>query len=144
MLIPVLCNNELTVTFIKQIVHVNKEGKTILTSYRAPATKLLRFPHAENTPPSRQQLEPRISTILPYGTMSDTLNFLHSSIRSPTKNTVLNSIYFFCLHGYSSLRPTSPTFYHIQYPQHCGTKIKHGKTHILLKNQRTKNNKIRT
>ena len=38
--IPVLCNNGYTVTLTKQTVHVNKDGKKVLTGYREPATKL--------------------------------------------------------------------------------------------------------
>ena len=91
MSIPVLWDNGFTVTFTKQSVHVNKEKK-VLTGYREPTTKLWRFPHAENTPPSGQQVEPRINKILPDGTMSDTLNFLHLSMGSPTKNTLLNAL----------------------------------------------------
>ena len=44
MSIPVLCDNVCTVIFKKQSVHENKDGKTILTGYREPATKLWRFP----------------------------------------------------------------------------------------------------
>ena len=67
--------------------------KTILTGYREPATKLWRFPHSENTPPSGQQVEPRINAILPDGTMRDTLNSLHQSMVSPTNNTLLSAIW---------------------------------------------------
>ena len=56
MSIPVLCDNGFTVTFTKQSVHVNKDGKKILTGYSEPATKLWRFPQAANTPPSRQKV----------------------------------------------------------------------------------------
>ena len=66
--------------------------KKILTGYREPSTKLWRFPHAENTPPLGQQVEPRINEVLPDGTMRYTLNFLHRSMGSPTKNTLLNAI----------------------------------------------------
>ena len=92
MSIPVLFNNGCKVTFTKKSVHVNKYGKKILTGYREPATKLWRFTKYENTPPSGQQVEPRINAILPDGTMSDTLNFLHGSMGSPTKTTLLNAI----------------------------------------------------
>ena len=89
---PVMCNNGCIVTFTKHSMHVNKDGKTILTCYQEPATKLWRFPQAENTPLSGQQVEPRINDILPYGNMSYTLNFLHQSMGTPTKNTLLNAI----------------------------------------------------
>ena len=92
MSIPVLCDNRCTVSFTKQSVHVNKEGKKILTGYREPATKLWRFPQAANTPPPGQQVEPRINALLPDGTMSDILNLLHQSMGSPTKTTLLNAI----------------------------------------------------
>ena len=92
MSIPVLCNNGCIVTFTKQSVRLNKDRKTILTGYREPATKLWIFPHVENTPLSGQQVEAQINAILSYGTMSDTLNFLHRSMISPTKNTLLNAI----------------------------------------------------
>ena len=92
MSIPVLCDNRCTVKFTKQSVHVNKYGKTILTGYREPATKLWRFPQAANTPPSGKQVEPRINALITDGIMRDTLNFLHRSMGSPTKTTLLNSI----------------------------------------------------
>ena len=143
--ISVLCDNGCTVIFTKQSVHVNKDRKTILTGYREPFTKLWIFPHAENTPPAGQQVEPRINEILPDRTMSDTLNFLHRSMGSPTKNTLLNTIQkIICLRGHYSLRTTSPSFYQIQYPQHWGTKIGHRKTHIIINNQCTKHRKIST
>ena len=92
MSIPVLCDNRCKFTFTKQSMHVNKDGKTILTGYREPATKLWRFPKAENTPPSGQQVEPQINIILLDGTMSDTLNFLYLIMVSPRKTTLLNAI----------------------------------------------------
>ena len=91
MSIPVLCDNRCTVTFTKKNVLVNKDKKTILTGYREPGTKLWRFPHFENTPPSVQQVGPRINAILPDETISDTLDFLHQSMGSQTKNTLLNA-----------------------------------------------------
>ena len=90
--IPVLCNNGYTVTLTKQTVQVNKYNKTVLTGYREPATKLWRFPQDETIPPAVQQATQRINAILPEETMSDTLNFLHRSMGSPTKTTLLNSI----------------------------------------------------
>ena len=92
MSIPLLCDNVCTFTFTKQSVHENKDRNTILTGYRESATKLWILPNDENTPPSVQQVEPRINAILPDGTMMYTLNFLHQSISSPTKNTLLNAI----------------------------------------------------
>ena len=86
---PVLCDNGWTVKFTKQSVHV-KEYEKILIGYKEPATKLWRFPHAENTPPSVQQVETWINAILPDGTMTDTLNFLHWSMGSTTKNILLH------------------------------------------------------
>ena len=91
MSIPVLCDNKCTVTFTKKSVHVNKDGK-ILTGYREPATKLWIFQQAENTPPSGQQVEPQINSIIPDGNMSKTFNFLHQSMVIPTKNTLLSAI----------------------------------------------------
>ena len=41
---PVLCDNGCTFTFTKRSVQVHKNGKTVLTDYREPATKLWRFP----------------------------------------------------------------------------------------------------
>ena len=90
--IPVICDNGYTFTFTKQSVHVNKEGETILTGYRESVIKLWSFQQAEKTPPSGQQVELQINTIIPDGTMSDNLNFLHRSMGSPTKTTVLNAI----------------------------------------------------
>ena len=92
MSIPVLCDNGCTVTFTKHTVHVNKYGKTVLTGYREPATKLWRFPQAEIIPPSGQHVKQRVNAILPKGTITNTLNFLHRSMGSPIKTTLLNSI----------------------------------------------------
>ena len=92
MSIPVLCDNGCTVTFTKQSVHVNKYGKKILTGYSEPATKLWRFPQAAKTPPSEQQVELGINALIPEGTTSDTLNFLHPSMCSPTKTILLTAI----------------------------------------------------
>ena len=52
MYIPVLCENRYTVTFTKQTVQVKKNGKTVLTGYREPATKLWSF---HKMKPSHQQ-----------------------------------------------------------------------------------------
>ena len=92
MSIPVLYNTGYAVTFTKQTVHVKKYGKTVLTGYREPSTKLWMFPPDETIPPAVQQVTQRINAILPEGTMSDTLNFLHRSMGSPTKTTILNAI----------------------------------------------------
>ena len=90
--IPLLCDNRCIVTFKEQNVHVNKDGKTVLTGCREPSTKLWRFPQDETIPPSVQQVTQQINTILPWGEMSDTLNFLHRSMGSPTNTTILNAI----------------------------------------------------
>ena len=82
MSIPVLCDNRCIVTFTKQTVHVNKYEKIVLTGYMEPATKLWRFPQAENIPPPGQQVKQQINAILPDGTMKNTLNFLHQSMGS--------------------------------------------------------------
>ena len=92
MSIPVLWDNGYTVTFTKHSVPVNKDRKKILTGYREPATKLWRFPQSANTPPSGQNIKPRINALLPDETMSDTLNFLHQRIGGQTKTTLLNAI----------------------------------------------------
>ena len=92
MSIPVLCDNGFKGTFTKKNVQVNKYGKTVLTGYRKPATKLWRFPQDETIPPEVQQKTKRINVILPEVKMSDTLNFLRRSMVSPTNTTLLNSI----------------------------------------------------
>ena len=92
MSISVMCDNGCTITFTKQTVQVNKDGKTVLTGYRYPATKLWRFPQDETIPPAVNQVTQRINAILPEETMSDTLNFSHRSMVSPTKTTLLNDI----------------------------------------------------
>ena len=78
--------------FTKQNVQVNKDGKTVLTGYSEPANKLWRFPQYETIPPTTPQVRQWINAILPEVTMSDTLNFLHRSVGSPTKTTLLNAI----------------------------------------------------
>ena len=92
MTIPVICDNGYTVTFTKQNVHVNKDGKTVLTGYREPATKMWIFPQSETIPPSEQRVKQRINAILPEGKMTDTFNFFHIIMGSPTKTTLLNAI----------------------------------------------------
>ena len=49
--IPVLCDNRCEVTLTKQNVQVSKEGRTILTGYREPDTKLWRSPNASKPQP---------------------------------------------------------------------------------------------
>ena len=95
MSIPVLCDNGCTVTFTKRTVQVHKDRKTLLTGYREPATKLWRFPQDKTSPPAVPQVTQRINAILPEGTMSDTLNFLHRIMGSPTKTTLLNAMIIF-------------------------------------------------
>ena len=56
MSIPVLRDNGRTVKFKKRTVQVHKEGKTVLTGYREPATKLWRFPQDETSPPEVQRV----------------------------------------------------------------------------------------
>ena len=140
MSISVLCDNRCTVTFKKKIACKYRRG--ILKGYREPTTKLWRFPHAGNTQQSGQQVEPQINAILPDGTMSDTLNFLHRSMGSPSNNTLLNAIRKNNLYMWPFFTEKKfPSFYQIQYPLHWGTKNKHGNTHILLKNQQKKTGK---
>ena len=69
MSIPVPCDNGCTVTFKKLTVQINKDGKTVLTGYREPATKMWRFPQDKTTPPSVPWLTKRINAILPDGTV---------------------------------------------------------------------------
>ena len=135
MSIPVLRDNGRTVKFKKRTVQVHKEGKTVLTGYREPATKLWRFPQDETSPPTVQQVTQRINVILPERKMSDTLNFLHRNMVSPTKTTLLNAIRNKIQSGLSSQKTTLPSLYQIQYPKRCGIKIEHGRTLNILNNQ---------
>ena len=92
MSIPVLCDNRCKFKFTKRTVQVHKEGQTVLIGYREPATKLWSFPQDETTPIAVPWVTQQISAILPEGTMSDTLNFLHRIIESPTNTTLQNAI----------------------------------------------------
>ena len=136
MSIPVLCDSGCTVTFTKRTVQVHKDGKTVLTGYREPATKMWRFPQDETIPSAVPQVTQRITAILPEGTMSDTLNFLHRSMGSTTKTTVLNAIRKIIFQrGLYSQKIALPSFYRIQYPQRWGIKTKHGRTPNTLNNK---------
>ena len=90
--IPVIYGNGCEVTSTKQNVQVSEGGRTILTGYREPATKLWRFPNAPKPQPSMQKQEPQINTVIPDGTMKETLTFLHRSMGSPTTRTLLKAI----------------------------------------------------
>ena len=92
MYIPVICDNVCTVKFTKRTVQVHKDGKIVLTGYIELATKLWRFPQDETSPPSVPRVTQRINATLPEEIMHDTLNFLHRSMVSPTKTTLLNVI----------------------------------------------------
>ena len=145
MSIPVLCYIGCTVMFTKHTVQINKDRKKLLTGYREPATKLWRFPQDETIPPAVPQVTQQINAIIPEVTMSDTLNFLHKNMESPTNTMLLNVIKKNNLSTWPfSHKTTLPSFYQIQYPQRWGINIEHGRTLNLLNNQYSKPRKMGT
>ena len=83
--IPVLCVNGCEVTLTKQHVKVSKGN-------RNTATKLWRFPNESKPQPYTTKGEPQINTVLPDGTMKDTLTFLHRYMGSPTTRKLMKAI----------------------------------------------------
>ena len=88
--VALLCDSDCKVNFTKQNVTVKLHHKTILTGYREQQTGLWRVQLSDTT---NNQNEPgQANSILPAGTIADTVKFLHQACFSPATSTFIKAI----------------------------------------------------
>ena len=88
--VALLCDSDCEVNFTKQHVTVKLHHKTILTGYREQQTGLWRVQLSDTT---NNQNEPgQANSILPAGTIADTVKFLHQACFSPATSTFIKAI----------------------------------------------------
>jgi hypothetical protein len=90
--VALLCDNGCEVNFTKTNVDVQLGTKTILTGYREPSTGLWRVKLDDHQQETQQANGGLANSIVPVGTIADTVQFLHMACFSPSTSTLIRAV----------------------------------------------------
>jgi hypothetical protein len=89
--VALLCNNGCEVNFTQAQVTVKLNAQTILEGYRELPTGLWRVKLEENIT-STDNTTKHVNSVMPAGTIADTINFLYKACFSPSTSTFIKAI----------------------------------------------------
>ncbi len=89
--VALLCDNGCEVNFTQAQVTVKIDAQTILEGYREPRTGLWRVKLEEHIP-STNNMTKDVNSVMPAGTIADTIEFLHKACFSPSTSTFIKAI----------------------------------------------------